>query len=392
MKVSRFAAVPKGALTVPCLLAALSLAASAPAAGGPGGPVAEFVIAYPDPPPAPAGAPASPCAGMEHAGSTHEITFDERRGGDLWISGQNDDALARVTPNGAEPPAIRFQQLPRCSGPHGVAFDAAGRLWVTLEYLGRIVAFDRSGAQVADHDVRLYCSTCPPEGINSHPHGLGIAPDGRTIWFTGKSTGTIGRITPDGRVRTFALPTAGSVPIYIRAGPDGNMWVTELAGNKIARVTPAGAVTEFAIPTPYARPIAIVPGPDGNMWFSEEAGSNVGRITPAGAITEFAVPRTHPNQILAGLAFDRAGNLWVQQYVDHNVPSPAGRDNIVRIDRASLAGGPAAPDPAQLTFFPVPSTDTVMHRIIEGPDGAMWFTEMHADRLGRVGAAGRARR
>jgi streptogramin lyase len=29
-----------------------------------------------------------------------------------------------------------------------------------------------------------------------------------------------------------------------------------------------------------------------------------------------------------------------------------------------------------------------MHRIIAGPDGAMWFTEMRADRLGRI-AAGR---
>jgi streptogramin lyase len=25
-----------------------------------------------------------------------------------------------------------------------------------------------------------------------------------------------------------------------------------------------------------------------------------------------------------------------------------------------------------------------MHRIIAGPDGEMWFTEMHADRVGKV--------
>jgi virginiamycin B lyase len=394
MKVSRFAAMARGA---PALFALLLLAGCAPAAGdtpaaaAPAGDVDEFAIAYPAAPPEPARG--SPCAGVAHAGSTHEIAYDEADGGDLWISGQNDDALARVTPNGEGPPRIRFQPVPRCSGPHGIAFDAAGRRWVTLEYLGRVVAYDRSGARVADHDVRLRCGGCAAEGINSHPHGLGVAPDGETIWFTGKATGTVGRIRPGGQVEQFALPTAGSVPIYIRAGPDGSMWVTELAGNRIARVTAAGVVTEFAIPTPYARPIAIVPGPDGNMWFSEEAGSKVARITPAGAITEFAVPRAHPNQILAGLAFDREGNLWVQQYVDHNVPAPGARDNIIRIDRAGLAGAPAALAEAHFTVFPVPSRDTVMHRIIQGPDGAMWFTEMHVDRVGRIAAAaGAARR
>lgn len=394
MKVSPFAVMAKAALAAPGLVAALWLAGCAPAAGdptaaAPAGRVDEFAIAYPEAPPEPRRG--SPCAGVEHAGSTHEIAYDERRGGDLWISGQNDDALVQVTPAGDGPPRMRFQRVPRCSGPHGIAFDAAGRRWVTLEFQGRVVAYDQSGARVADHDVRLRCRGCPPEGINSHPHGLGVDPDGETIWFTGKATGTVGRIRPGGQVDHFALPTAGSVPIYIRAGPDRNLWVTELAGNRIARVTPAGVVTEFAIPTPYARPIAIVPGPDGNMWFSEEAGSKVARITPAGAITEYAVPRDHSNQILAGLAFDREGNLWVQQYVDRNVPSPAGRDNIIRIDRAGLAGAPSALAAAHFTVFPVPSSQTVMHRIIQGPDGAMWFTEMHTDRLGRV-AAGAARR
>jgi streptogramin lyase len=37
-----------------------------------------------------------------------------------------------------------------------------------------------------------------------------------------------------------------------------------------------------------------------------------------------------------------------------------------------------------MTFYPVPTRGTVMHRIIRGPGGAMWFTEMHADRLGRI--------
>jgi virginiamycin B lyase len=365
--------------------AALALAGCAPAAdqGNAAAPgrVTEYAIPYP-----PAAPAAASHGAMAHAGSTHEIVFDPRRDM-LWISGQNHDALVRIRFDRAGVPHMAILPTGAGSGPHGIAFDAAGNRWVTLEYAGRILAVDGSGATIFDQPVSLACPTCPAP-INTHPHGLGVGPDGRTIWFTGKATGTIGRIAPGGEIRHFALPTPGSVPIYIHAGPDGNMWVTELAGNKIARVTPAGVPTEFDIPTPYARPIAIVPGPDGNMWFSEEAGSKVARITPAGVITEFPVPRTHPNQILAGLAFDAEGNLWIQQYVDHNVREPGGPDNIIRIDRAGLAGAPGGLTAAHFTAYPVPTRDTVMHRIIAGPDDAMWFTEMRADRLGRIAAAG----
>jgi len=357
-----------------------SLATCTPTAEpGPGAEVTEYPVAYPTPPapPGPGRAAHTP-GGMPHPGSTHEIVLEERTGA-LWISGQNHDALVRVAPDGT----VRFIPLDPGSGPHGLAFDAAGRLWVTLEYAGKVARLDENGAVAEAFVVSLDCDTCP-ERINSHPHGLGVGPDGRTIWFTGKATGTIGRITPDGEVETFALPTPGSTPIYIRAGPDGNMWVTELTGNQIARVAPDGVATEFGIPTPYARPIAIVPGPDGNMWFTEEAGSNVARITPAGVITEFAIPRAHPNLILAGLAFDGQGNLWIQQYVDHNRPEPGAADGIVRIEPAALAGPGGTLPPARISFFPVPTRDTVMHRIILGRDGAMWFTELRADRLGRI--------
>lgn len=389
MNVPAFAVRARPFVAVPALIALLTLAACKPQAApqppAASGDVTEYAIPYPDL--AAGGGGASP-GGMAHAGSTHEIVYDARRR-TMWISGQNHDALVRIRFDEAGAPRMAIEPMPPGSGPHGIAFDGVGNRWVTLEYQGRVIAFDGSGDQVADFDVSLACPTCP-EPINSHPHGLAVDPDGRTIWFTGKSTGTVGRIGSDGQVQHFALPTAGSVPIYVHAGPDGNMWVTELAGNKIARVTPAGVVTEFDIPTPYARPIAIVPGPDGNMWFSEEHGSNVARITPAGIVTEFAVPRAHPNQILAGLAFDREGNLWVQQYVDHNLPEPGAADNIIRIDQAGLAGGPDGLTAAHFTIFPVPTRDTVMHRIIAGPDGAMWFTEMRADRLGRI-AVGRRR-
>jgi virginiamycin B lyase len=337
------------------------------------GDVAEYAIAWPD-----RGEPprnnCDPKPGERvHAGSTHEIAFDSKRPGDLWISGQNYDWLARVTPGTG---AMRFVPMPAGSGPHGLEFDAAGRLWVSLECAGRLIALDAEGHQVAE--IRLPAGT--------RPHGLGIGPDGRTIWYTGKTDGTIGRVAPDGRVTRFVLKDPASTPIYIRAGPDGSMWATELTGNRIARVTPDGRLVEYDLMTPNSRPIAIVPGPDGAMWFSEEAGNEVGRIDAAGIFTTFVLPDLpgRPNLLLAGLAFDGAGDLWVQQYVDPNHPAPAGEDYLVRLDRAALKGPPQGFKPRQFERTAVPTRATVMHRVIRGPDGAMWFTEMHSDKMGRL--------
>lgn len=362
----------------------LLLAFPATAAAGEVGDVEEFVVAYPG-----VVVPPVPGQGCPHpTGSTHEIHYDEARGGDLWITGQNYDTVVRVGLDGS----MTYHPMPKGSGPHGIAFDAAGRLWVTLEFHGKIVRLDLDGKIVEEFDVSLPTPTAATE-IPTHPHGLGIGADGKTVWFTGKATGTVGKIDPDtGKVSTFALKTVGSVPIYIAAGGDGNMWVTELLGNAIARVTPNGDVTEFAIPTCNSRPIAIVPEPGGKaMWFSEEAGNKVARIRPDGTITEFPVPKTQNNVILAGLAFDKDGDLWVQQYVDLANPNPSGPDHVIEIDRAILTAPPGDISKVRFTYYQVPTRQTVMHRIIHGPDGNMWFTELQANRVGRVTTAAGSR-
>lgn len=345
------------------------------------GPVTEYPVAYPGLSTAP-----SHHGGM---GSTHEITFNEKTRDAIWITGQNYDYVVKVPLDGGK---MTFFNLPcksaanpSCvSGPHGIEFDGSGRLWVTLEFLGQVVRLDDTGKIVQTYDVNINCPTCS-ETIITHPHGMGFAPDGKTIWYTGKSTGTVGRITPDGKITTIPLQTVGSVPIYIKAGPDGNMWVTELVGNAIARVTQDGKVTEFPIPTHNSRPIAIVPDPDGNgMWFTEEAGNKVARIDKNGNFSEFPVPKTQDNVILAGLAFDSEKNLWVQQYVDHFNPVPTGRDHIVKIDKSILTAAPPDISRIPITFYAVPTTDSVFHRIIQGPDGNMWFTEMNANKIGKL--------
>ena len=344
-------------LGLPCLMA------GHPAAADPVGTITEFRLTWPD--------------GIEH--STHELGFEPRPGGGIWVTGQNMNYLAHVTLDGT----AHYVPMPDGSGPHGMDFDGQGRLWVSLEFAGEVVRLDEAGHIIQKIDVAMRPPGAP-QPINPSPHAITFGPDGRTIWFTGKATGTVGRIDPDGSVAHFALKTVGAVPIYLEVGPDRNIWGTELVGNQILRVRPDGTVTEFPIPTANSRPIAIVPGPDGqSMWFSEEAGDNVARIDMAGHITEYLVPHSGDNVILAGLAFDRDGNLWTQMYASQ--PNRYDdRDYVVRIDKAIQQAPPGDLSKVPITYYRTPSRNTVMHRIKQGPDGNMWFTELNTDRLGRL--------
>jgi virginiamycin B lyase len=90
------------------------------------------------------------------------------------------------------------------------------------------------------------------------------------------------------------LPRPNAGPGDITAGADGNMWFVELAGtmdgrtpdgNRVGRITMDGEITEFRIPSAGASPINVAVGPDRNVWFTK--GAMLGRVTPAGVITEF---------------------------------------------------------------------------------------------------------
>ena len=173
----------------------------------------------------------------------------------------------------------------------------------------------------------------------------------------------IGRITPAGVITEFPiLPTAGSDPWDITAGPDGNLWFTEYAGNNIGRITTAGDITEFLIPTVGSQPHGITAGPDGNIWFTENFGNNIGRITPAGVITEFPVGSA-PWGITAG----PDGNIWFTENFGNN---------IGRITPAGV-----------ITEFPIPTAGSWPWGITAGPDGNLWFTEQYGDNIGRLNMA-----
>ncbi len=315
---------------------------------------------------------------VSRAGSTHELAFQP--GTDhVWMTGPLDDSVVRIDADGVVTPHF----IESGAGPHGIVFDADGRLWVSLEFGGRVVELDPDTGEILT-EVSLLgtCDDCDDE--NPGAHGVAVAQDGRTLWYTGKEGNTVGRISPTGELMSFDLPDADSTPIYIAPGHDEAMWFTQLTGNRIGRVTDDGEITQFDIPSPNSRPIASVAAPDGeHLWFSAEQSSKLGRVAADGTIVEVEVPREHDGYLLAALTIDEAGDFWVEQYVaadsDHD-----GHDRVIRIDGDAVRALPPTLSADDLEIHEVPTPNSILHRIAVSPDGDVWFTELATDQAGTI--------
>jgi len=285
-------------------------------------------------------------------GSTHELALGPD--GDVWVTQQDQSRLVRITPEGE----VRMFPLAPGLGPHGIAFDSRGHMWLALQFVNEIAEVDLEGRII--HAYRIH--------EPAEPHGLAIDNDG-SIWWTGKYGGGIGRLDPrTGRMKVFPLPDRYSQPIYITQGC-GAMYFTELTNSTIGRITNNGQVKEYRTPTDPAnggsRPIAVAIR-HCQVWFTEERGHMFGMLDPrTGKLTEYPLPI--PNAALASLAFDRAGTLWLE------VNEPDGVDAIGRVGVDM-----------KVTLFDVPTRNAVLHRIILGPGDNMWFTELAADKIGYI--------
>jgi virginiamycin B lyase len=315
----------------------------------------------------------------DQTSSTHELVINEEF---IFVTGQKMDMVAKVDYDGN---VQDYYKMPPGSGPHGLLIDTQGRLWVSLEFTGAVVQLDDNGNIVQQVDVNMMVIGSS-KVINPAPHGIALDATGKHIWFTGKRTSTVGKFNIEThKVEHYELENLASLPIFLHAGAHNTLWGTELQGNAILKVANDGTISEYTIPTTNSRPIGIIPDPTCDaMWFTEEAGVHVSKIDMDGNITQHPVPALQDNDILASLSFDRENNLWVQVYVDHNNPDPAGPDYLLKFDSSILTATGDAMYEVPYSIHIVPTRHTMMHRIRMDFDGNLWYTEMMTDKLGVI--------
>ena len=146
----------------------------------------------------------------------------------------------------------------------------------------------------------------------------------------------------------------------------------------------APTVKEFPLTASGGKPIAVTIGGDGAVWFSDVGVNAVGRLGPDGAVSMFPLSRGRQP---VGIATGHDGSIWFTQWVS---PWQVGRP-ITPSPPPDAAVGHISLD-GTMSEFPIPTTEgnpmggsgVGPGEITAGPDGAMWFTETGADKIGRV--------
>lgn len=243
-------------------------------------------------------------------------------------------SIGRVTPAGVMTEfGLNLNTCGPCSlTPYGIVRGPDGNIWFTEWVQNAIVKLDVATG------VFTYFSIF---ALGFGATGITVGPD-NALWFAINSTNpAIGRLDPvTGAITTFVSPLVTD-PLEITLGPDGNLWFTQPRDNSVNRITPQGVITRFALPTAASSPQRIVTGPDGALWVTLHGINRVGRIATAGVITE-------PVQVAGGpwgLARGNGNEMWITLKEGNQIgrftvgAAAAPVLNSLSVSPSSLVGG-----------------------------------------------------
>jgi virginiamycin B lyase len=285
--------------------------------------------------------------------------------GSVWFSDPATTSVARLEPSGA----VSRYPLPAGRTPGSLVVETDGSVWVATA--GPAIAHLMKSGRLVGYGVPTTQGN-PMGGVgDTAPTALAVGPDD-AIWFVEMGADKVGRITGDGTISEYPLPSRERMhanPEGLAVGSDGAIWFSEILTTRMGRIDPKTfAITEFPIPpVPTGVPPATVTaGPDGALWFDGPMGSALGRMTTTGEFKAYPLPwqgQYSPNSITAG----PDNRLWV-------IDSRNGK--IIRMTvEGEVTELPAVSDPKGLYA-------AGLDQMTAGPD-AVWFAQPEVNRIGR---------
>ena len=193
---------------------------------------------------------------------------------------------------------------------------------------------------------------------NAQPGYIVPMRDGN-LWYTDKTAGHgISKITTAGTITNYAMTSAQTNNLCL--GPDGNMWVADLAtGGGVWKVTLAGTATQYSISGAVIG--TVRQGPDGFIYAADRtSGNGIWRINVAtGGATQIPIASANFSDMILG----PDGNLW-------------GYNNVT----GSFGLYCINPWTSAVTFFPISgfSNAFVTNKLCVGPDGNIYIAGVNA--------------
>jgi virginiamycin B lyase len=233
------------------------------------------------------------------SGNTFPQYIVAGKDGAMWFTESSGNNIGRITMQGQ----ITEYPLPtQWAWPTGITCGPDGTIWFAEGSENQIGKLDPATGNITEYVI---------PGNFVLPTDLTIGPDGN-VWID--TLNAIIVMTQSGQgVANYPLPRKFSNPNGIMIGLDGNLWFGEYNYPYLDRITPDGKLTSFATPDADPAIMVITNGPDGNIWFGE---SNNG-LAPAGTVG-YINPVTDKITLVPlniqlhvrGLSFDKKNNLW----------------------------------------------------------------------------------
>lgn len=214
--------------------------------------------------------------------------------------------------------------------------------------------------------------------LSSSPYKIISGPDGN-LWFAGYSDYRIGKVSTDGTITMYNLPSVNNppnthvpAPADITFGSDGNIWFPyfQYAPDglskiyKLDKMTTSGEITEYNAPNEGGD---IISGPDGNLWVAEGSSNKIAKYNTTGVLLgEYELP-THINGGPKYLANGPDGNIWFT----------ADDKKVCKITIDGV-----------ITEYLLSSDRAFPQFITKGSDNALWFTEQGENKVGRITTEG----
>jgi virginiamycin B lyase len=189
--------------------------------------------------------------------------------GAVWVTRGGDDRIDRI--HGTR------RSFAVAASPYGIALGPDGGVWFTA------IGADAVGRLAPDGSVTL----TPIPGDSDSDHGMPAmitaGPDG-AMWFTLNRGAALGRVDIAGGITVRPLPDPGCGPVGI-AGDGRALWFAEIGAGRVGRLVPGEPLQEFDLPDRAARPHAVAPDGAGGCWVTLWAASGLAHLDERGTVT-----------------------------------------------------------------------------------------------------------
>jgi streptogramin lyase len=294
--------------------------------------------------------------------------------GNLWFT--ENDAIGRITTSGS----VTYISTPSSVLPLDIAPGGDGALWFTSYngYVGRVTT---TGI------VSVYTVPAPTGGASTpNPWGISPGPDGN-VWVALYGTDQIARVNTQpgltGQMTVYDVPISGELagPYAIAAGVNGDIWFTDYLAGEIVDYPISPVISQYPAPASANAIFGTTPGINADEWFTDYADNQVDRVCSNGTLQTYGVPTAGggPYGVTEGPYPHRINQqvvgIWFTEF---------GADRIGVIPEGGAVDAFDACATLSATDFPIPTANSGPQAITSGPDGALWFTEVDADQIGRI--------